>query len=295
MPGKEPIVYNTDKWIEENKKFFLPPVCNKMMHNQGQMKVFYVGGPNVRKDYHIEEGEELFYMLKGDMCLKVIEHGKHRDVPIKEGEIFLLPACIAHSPQRYEDTIGLVIERERDDTELDGLRYFTEKDGVPTTDSLFEAWFHCDDLGTQLGPIIKQFFASEQYKTGKPISGTIPETPPVILDSEVSLQAPFSLQAWIDRHRTELDTKGCVQLFPPTFQFDVKVYGKGENTEQCKGFEVWIWQLEGTSTVNVEGKDYNLETNDTMLVLDEQQYTASRPHGSVALICHQDPKRKKKL
>ena len=29
---------------------------------------------------------QLFYMLKGDMVLKVLERGKHRDVPIKEGE-----------------------------------------------------------------------------------------------------------------------------------------------------------------------------------------------------------------
>lgn len=28
-------------------------------HNDGQMKSFFVGGPNQRKDYHIEEGEEV--------------------------------------------------------------------------------------------------------------------------------------------------------------------------------------------------------------------------------------------
>ncbi|KAK3796392.1 hypothetical protein RRG08_026648 [Elysia crispata] len=294
MSEKEPIIYNTEKWIAENEKYFLPPVCNKMMHKEGQMKVFYVGGPNVRKDYHIEEGEELFYMLKGDMCLKVVEHGKHRDVPIKEGEIFLLPACVAHSPQRNADTIGLVVERERDVKELDGLRYFVEKDGLPTTESLYEAWFHCEDLGTQLGPIINQFFASEQYKTGQPIPGTIPESPPVSLDGEVSLQMPFNFQAWINQNRSDLDNS-FVQLFPPTFQFDVKVYGKGTNSEGCCGFEIWIWQIEGTSSVTVDGKDYRLEPKDTMLILDGQKYTATRPAGSVALICHQDPARKKKV
>jgi 3-hydroxyanthranilate 3,4-dioxygenase len=75
--------------------------------------VFYVGGPNQRKDYHLEEGEELFFMRKGDMVLKILEAGKFRDVKIKEGDIFLLPGRIPQSPQCYSDTVGLVIERER--------------------------------------------------------------------------------------------------------------------------------------------------------------------------------------
>ena len=51
------------------------------------VQVFYVGGPNQRKDYHLEEGEELFYMRKGDMVLKILENGKFRDLPIKEGDV----------------------------------------------------------------------------------------------------------------------------------------------------------------------------------------------------------------
>ena len=49
---------NVSEWIEENKSSFLPPVCNKLMYN-GQLKVMFIGGPNVRKDYHMEEGEEV--------------------------------------------------------------------------------------------------------------------------------------------------------------------------------------------------------------------------------------------
>ncbi|KAH9499640.1 hypothetical protein Btru_074325 [Bulinus truncatus] len=293
MSNRQPVTYNTDKWISENKQYFLPPVCNKMMHQEGQLKVFYVGGPNQRKDYHIEEGEELFYMIKGDMCLKVVEHGKHRDVHIREGEIFLLPGKIAHSPQRQANTIGLVIERERDRSELDGLRYYQENDGVPTLDSLYEEWFYCTDLGTELGPVIQRFFNSEQYRTGKPLSGTIPEKPPVILDSEITLQNPFHLHSWINENRERLDTEGSIQLFGEHYQFSVNIHGKGKFTEGYDNGEVWIWQIEGESKVTVEGTEYKLEKNDTMLIRRGQRYSAVQPEGSIALSCYQDPLRKK--
>ena len=40
IPGRatSPVHYGVSAWIEENEKFFLPPVCNKMMHNT-QLKV----------------------------------------------------------------------------------------------------------------------------------------------------------------------------------------------------------------------------------------------------------------
>ena len=54
----------------------------------------------------MEEGEEFFYMRKGDMTLKIVEGGIPKDVHIKEGQVFLLPAKMPHSPQRQENTVG---------------------------------------------------------------------------------------------------------------------------------------------------------------------------------------------
>lgn len=287
------IINDVDKWIEENKKFFLPPVCNKMMHNRGQMKAFFVGGPNQRKDYHIEEGEELFYMLKGDMCLKVVEQGKHKDIPIKEGEIFLLRGSMPHSPQRDADTVGLVLERERDLSEKDGLRYYI--DG--TTEPLYEEWFHCTDLGAQLAPVIKRFFASEQYKTGKPIPGTIPEKCSVTIDTKNTLEAPFLLKDWIEKNRDEIKKNGKKALFGDEYQFSVVMWGPGEEEEGgCEAAEVWMWQLEGKSTLAVgdsKKTKYELTKNQCMLIPKGETYTATRDEDSLCLVCFQDPRKKK--
>lgn len=105
-------------------------------------------------------------MHRGDMVVKVLVKNAFVDVPIKQGELFLLPGRIPHSPQRFSHTIGLVIEREREPSETDCLRWY-----VPEQDEaevLYEEYFHCFDLGQQLKPVIQRFFSSEEKQTGIP-------------------------------------------------------------------------------------------------------------------------------
>ena len=102
--------FNIKKWIDENRHLLKPPVGNQQIYKgNDDFIVMVVGGPNSRKDYHYDEGEEFFYQLEGDITLKIIEDGKPRDIVIKEGEIFLLPPRVPHSPRRPANTIGLVI------------------------------------------------------------------------------------------------------------------------------------------------------------------------------------------
>ena len=118
--------FNFQKWVDENKHLLKPPVGNKKVFEDGEMTVQVVGGPNERCDYHDDPVEEFFYQLKGDMNLKVGDNGNFYDVPIREGEVFLLPPHVRHSPQRPEGCVGLVIERFRQPGEVDALEWYDD-------------------------------------------------------------------------------------------------------------------------------------------------------------------------
>ncbi|MDH3682363.1 MAG: 3-hydroxyanthranilate 3,4-dioxygenase [Acidimicrobiia bacterium] len=120
--------FNFQQWIDDNADSLKPPVSNKQIWEDADMIVMVVGGGNVRTDYHDDPREEFFYQVKGDMNLKVREAGSPAvDTPIREGDIFLLPPHVRHSPQRPDpDSIGLVVEYARSSGELDGFEWYCE-------------------------------------------------------------------------------------------------------------------------------------------------------------------------
>jgi 3-hydroxyanthranilate 3,4-dioxygenase len=164
--------FNLQKWIDENRHLLKPPVGNKQVCTEsGDFIVMIVGGPNGRKDYHWEEGEELFYQLEGDMHVNIInDEGKPERIDIREGEMFLLPARVPHSPQRPEGTIGLVIERTRHEGEIDKLLWFCEKCNNP----LHEATMELKDIGTQIKAAIAAYKENLDARTCKKC-GTVME------------------------------------------------------------------------------------------------------------------------
>src|SRR5919197_5350415 len=105
---------NRQRWIEEHRDLLKPPVGNAQIWRDADFIVTVVGGPNARTDYHDDPYEEFFYQLRGNMTLKVIENDYPRDIPIREGEILLVPAHLRHSPQRPElGSVGIVVEKVR--------------------------------------------------------------------------------------------------------------------------------------------------------------------------------------
>src|SRR5436853_486229 len=122
--------FSFKKWIDENRHLLKPPVGNQVVYTGNKdFIVMVVGGPNSRKDYHFNESEEFYYQLEGDIVLKIIDEGKPVDIPIKEGDIFLLPPRTPHSPQRGANTVGLVMEVNRPSKEEDGFMWFCENCG----------------------------------------------------------------------------------------------------------------------------------------------------------------------
>ena len=120
-----------------------------------------VGGPNARKDYHFEEGEEFFYQIEGDITLKVIDNGEQKDIPIMEGEIFLLPPKTPHSPQRPANTVGLVVERKRLEGEMDAFMWFCESCNA----KLYEEFFPLTNIVDDLPPILNRYWENEEHRT----------------------------------------------------------------------------------------------------------------------------------
>ncbi len=155
--------FNLFKWIEDNRDLLKPPVSNKNLYVEaGDFIVMIVGGPNARKDYHYNESEELFIQIEGDILVKVQEDGKVRDIHIKEGEIFLLPGNIPHSPIRPANSVGLVIEKVRTGTDLiDGLMWFCDN----CNNQLKEYKFNLNNIEDDFLPRFREFYGSEQNRT----------------------------------------------------------------------------------------------------------------------------------
>ncbi|AHJ95704.1 3-hydroxyanthranilate 3,4-dioxygenase [Hymenobacter swuensis] len=169
--------FNFQQWIDDHRHLLKPPVGNQQVFKDNKdFIVMVVGGPNARKDYHVDEGEELFLQLEGDMVVKIIEDGKPVDIEIKAGSMFLLPGGVPHSPRRPAGTVGLVLERYRTPGELDGFQWYCENCGH----KLHEEFAEITDIVAQLPPIMDRFWASDALRTCK-VCGTYMAAPaPVV-------------------------------------------------------------------------------------------------------------------
>ncbi len=153
--------FNLKNWINENRDKLKPPVGNQCVYTDAKnFIVMIVGGPNARKDYHFNESEELYFQLEGNITLKIIDEGTPRDIAINEGDMFLLPPNTPHSPQRGEGTVGLVIEKVREE-EKDGFLWFCENCG----NKLYEEYLPISDIVKQLPPVMDGFYKDENKRT----------------------------------------------------------------------------------------------------------------------------------
>jgi 3-hydroxyanthranilate 3,4-dioxygenase len=151
--------FNFAQWIDRNAHLLKPPVGNQQVFQEaGDLIVMVVGGPNARSDYHDDPYEEFFYQLRGDIVLRVMENGKPRDLPIREGEVLLLPGHLRHSPQRPEGSVGLVVEKVRPADVDDGFEWY-----CPSCWSLVHrVQVNVKNIVSDLPPLFDQFYRGER-------------------------------------------------------------------------------------------------------------------------------------
>src|SRR5690554_6856877 len=121
-----------------------------------------VGGPNSRKDFHYNETEELFYQLEGNIKVHIQENGQRKTFELGPGDMYLNPPKVLHSPERFEGSVGLVVERKRVQLEgEDGLVWFCEN----CNNKLHEVYFPLNNIETDFLKHFKAFEQSEELRT----------------------------------------------------------------------------------------------------------------------------------
>ncbi|MFE5644615.1 3-hydroxyanthranilate 3,4-dioxygenase [Rhodococcus sp. NPDC056516] len=157
-----PPVIDFKKWIDDNRHLLQPPVNNQTMALGDDFIVQVVGGPNQRTDYHLDPYEEWFYQLEGDIHVNVMTEDGPQRVDIREGETWLLPGDIPHSPQRpTAGSIGLVIERVRKEGTLEKFQWYC----LECDHKIHEVELQVRDIVADLPPVFVKFYESEKART----------------------------------------------------------------------------------------------------------------------------------
>jgi 3-hydroxyanthranilate 3,4-dioxygenase len=164
--------FNLRLWIDQNRPLLKPPVGNKLLFQDSAFIVMAVGGPNSRKDFHHDPSEEFFFQLEGNMVLRTLQEGRLTDIPIHEGEVFLLPPEVPHSPQRPAGSVGIVVERRRNPAELDGFSWYCDNCG----NRLYLERVPVSNIETELPIIFSRFYSSIEHRTCK-ACGTLMDAP----------------------------------------------------------------------------------------------------------------------
>eukprot|EP01126_Amoeba_proteus_P019264 TRINITY_DN198_c0_g1_i8.p1 TRINITY_DN198_c0_g1~~TRINITY_DN198_c0_g1_i8.p1 ORF type:complete len:221 (+),score=42.38 TRINITY_DN198_c0_g1_i8:317-979(+) len=197
-------------------------------------------------------------MLKGNMELPIMEKGKPKIVKIHEGEVFLLPPMIPHSPQRSADSLGLVVETERKCHQLDCLRFYV--DGTDNQEILWEEWFYCKNLEA-LPAILNRFKKSEEFATGKP-SGLV--RPSLSVDTTTAVNIPFSLKEFLDENLGSLGSGALTVVKSDHTEWFA--YGPGISSFPASQHETLFWQYSGKATISLATEQVQMSERSLFLL-----------------------------
>ena len=151
--------FNLKRWIEENRASWGQ---RRIIWEDSDFIAFVTRGPNSRKDFHIDPGDEIFYQLEGELSLHYMTaDGKREVAAIKAGELFLLPANVPHSPRRREGSWTFVVERKRRPGEQDRFVWFCEG----CNNKLYETSLRFDDPTDAVKKATDAIKADEKLRT----------------------------------------------------------------------------------------------------------------------------------
>ena len=153
--------FNLQGFIEEHRDALKPPRGSHLIFQDSQFVVMVIGGPNSRRDFHVDPSDEFFYQLEGDMVLEYIDSdGERQQAPIREGEVLMCPANVPHSPQRQPDTVGLVVQRVRAKGEPEGFQWYCER-----CNSKIREVARDGDAELDLSKLIQEYNSSVAFRT----------------------------------------------------------------------------------------------------------------------------------
>jgi len=174
-PAKTLPPINLMKWVEQHRHEMKPPVSNKYLYDGEDFFVMLINGPNARNDFHVTNSEEFFHQLQGDIVVRIVEDGKIKDVPVREGETFFVPGNVPHSPTRPPGTLGLVVERRRPPGELEHLQFYCD-----SCDALVEdIEFDCKDIVVHFRQAMEDFWADASRSTCKNCGTRVTKPKPI--------------------------------------------------------------------------------------------------------------------
>ncbi len=130
--------FNLKQWIDENRGSWGQ---RRVIWEDSDFIAFVTRGPNSRKDFHINPGDEIFHQLEGELNLHYMQGKNHEIAVLKPGEMFLLPANVPHSPRRGDGSWTFVVERKRGPEERDHFVWFCESCG----EKLYDMTVRFDD------------------------------------------------------------------------------------------------------------------------------------------------------
>lgn len=163
------------KWAQEHRHELKPPVGNKYVYDGEDFFVMIIGGPNARNDFHLTNSEEFFHQLKGDVVVTVIEGGRPRHIPLREGHTLFIPGGVPHSPQRQPGTIGMVVERRRPAGETEHLQFYCEKCG----ELVYDKEFDCKDIVEHFREAMEEFWADPEQSTCRSCGTRVTKARPI--------------------------------------------------------------------------------------------------------------------